>query len=372
MTVPVVILGGGLAGAAAAAGLARAGANVTLLEREAGPTDKICGEFLSIEAQKYLTNLGIDLAPLGGHNIQRLTLVRRGKCIEAPLPFQGLGISRRRLDEALLDHATKCGARVIRGHAVNRIIAGADITVETGDTRAFKAKTLFLATGKHEMRGFRRATKTPEDLVGFKMYFRLNTHAQARLAGRIALILFAGGYAGLQLVEDQKANLCLLASRARLNQAGGIWAGLLDDLRRETPYLASALSGAEPLLEKPLTIFRVPYGYVHRPAATDDPRIFRLGDQAGVIPSFTGDGMAIALHSAARAVSCHLNGESATAYHKRLATDISGQIGHAIQLYALAQNPWLQPVFFGLARLWPQGLGLAALMTRVPERARAA
>ena len=53
---------------------------------------------------------------------------------------------------------------------------------------------------------------------------------------------------------------------------------------------------AEPLLARPLTISGVPYGFL-APPRPDDP-VFRLGDQAAVIPSFCGDGMAIALHSA--------------------------------------------------------------------------
>jgi hypothetical protein len=182
--------------------------------------------------------------------------------------------------------------------------------------------------------------------------------------------LFRGGYAGLQLVEGRKANLCLLARRSRLQAAGGKWQGLLDDLCDESALLSRALSGALPLLEKPLTIFRVPYGYVYRPNAADKSQIFRLGDQASVIPSFTGDGMAIALHSAALAVSCYLSGASAANYHKRLSSDISGQISRAGRLYALSQNSGLQAAGFALARIWPQTLRLAANVTRVPMRAR--
>ena len=56
-----VILGGGLAGGAAAVLLARGGEPVRVLEREAGPRDKICGEFLSIEARRDLARLGLCL-----------------------------------------------------------------------------------------------------------------------------------------------------------------------------------------------------------------------------------------------------------------------------------------------------------------------
>jgi flavin-dependent dehydrogenase len=186
MTAPVIIAGGGLAGSAAAASLARAGLKVILIEREAGPVDKICGEFLSIEAQQYLGKLGLDLAKLGGHEITHITLARGDKTIQTMLPFQGIGISRRRLDEAILTHAEACGATVLRGNGINRIGCGDDITLDVANIGDLRTKTLFLATGKHEVRGLRREADSTDDLVGFKMYFRLGTAAEQAFTGQIA------------------------------------------------------------------------------------------------------------------------------------------------------------------------------------------
>jgi len=367
---PVVIAGGGLAGAAAAALLSRAGVKVTVIEREQGPTDKICGEFLSVEAQSYITALGVDMAPLGGHPISTLTLVRQHKSVDSSLPFTGLGISRRALDEALLNHAAKCGATVLRGHRIKSVTAGDGITLDIDGMSRIFPETLFLSTGKHELRGLRRNTPIQEDLVGFKIYFRLNSQAEDLLHNRIALILFNRGYAGLQLVEGGKANLCLLADRSRLKETPGGWLGLLRSLSEEIPYLSRMLSGAEPLLVKPLTIYRVPYGFIHHPMKSDPAGIFRLGDQAAVIPSFTGDGMAIALHSAAVAVTAYLKGDNAGTYHQRLFRDISGQVGRAGKLYDFARGGATQRALFGLAQLWPGSLRLAAALTRVPVQAR--
>jgi flavin-dependent dehydrogenase len=367
---PLVIAGGGLAGAAAAALLSRAGVKVTVIEREPGPTDKMCGEFLSVEAQSYIAALGLDLAPLGGHPISRLTLVRQHESVDSPLPFTGLGVSRRVLDEALLDHASRCGATVLRGHRINSVTADDGITLDVDGIGQIRPEILFLSTGKHDLRGLRRNAPVPEDLVGFKMYFRLNIQAEDILHNHIALILFNRGYAGLQLVEGGQTNLCLLADRSRLQEAAGGWPGLLRSLSEEIPYLSRMLSGAEPVLEKPLTIYRVPYGFIHRPMKSDPAGIFRLGDQAAVIPSFTGDGMAIALHSAAVAVAAYLKGETAAAYHHRLFRDISGQVGRAGKLYDFASGGATQRALFGLARLWPGSLRIAAALTRVPVQAR--
>ena len=70
-----LVLGGGLAGAGAASLLAAAGRPVRLLEREPGPHHKVCGEFLSVEAQRDLERIGLDIARLGPVPIGGVRLV---------------------------------------------------------------------------------------------------------------------------------------------------------------------------------------------------------------------------------------------------------------------------------------------------------
>jgi len=365
----IIIAGGGLAGAAAAAELSRAGVAVTLYERETEPKDKICGEFLSTEAQASLARIGFDVAALDGHLIDRLVFVRGGAEVETALPFTGLGITRKALDEALLKHAAACGAEIIRGQTIANVDDGNGISFDVAGVR-LRPDRLFLATGKHELRGVKRIAPVLLDLVGFKMYFRLPAENQAALAHKIALILFADGYAGLQLVEGGMANLCLLTGRARLKQCQGKWPALLAQLCGESPYLAKSLQGAEEVLAQPLSIYRVPYGFIHRTGPNDSERIFRLGDQAAVIPSFTGDGMAIALHSAALAVACVAGGMGAVAYHRRLAKDVTGQIWRAGFLYRAASAHRMQAPVFALMRTFPASLRFAASHTRVPAASR--
>src|SRR5258708_6267548 len=117
----VTVVGGGLAGSAAAAILARAGVRPLVLEREPEPRDKICGEFLSAEAQSYRSELGLDLGSRGGAYVGAVRLITGRRCVASPLPFTALGITRRRLDEAVLSLAERSGARVERGVAVRRL-----------------------------------------------------------------------------------------------------------------------------------------------------------------------------------------------------------------------------------------------------------
>lgn len=368
----LVIVGGGLAGAAAAARLAQDGSRPLLLERSTGAHDKICGEFLSTEAQAHLHAIGFDLARLGGAPIDRLRLIADTRCIATRLPFCAIGVTRRVLDEALLEHAAAGGAKVERGVTVrdigvvpvsNRVPA--TISTTSGD---ITAKRLLLATGKHDVRGAKRDTAgTIDDLIGFKQYFRVSAATRAALSGHIEVVLFDGGYAGLQLVEGGVANLCLLVSRARYATAGD-WPTLFADLLRE-PHLRARLSDATALLDRPLTISGVPYGFVHR----GDDRAFRLGDQAGVIPSFSGDGMSIALHSAAVAARAVLDGADPAAYHRRLRADIAAQIARATWLQRLGWSRAGRAVLLAGLTLAPSSMARAAAWTRVsgPALARA-
>jgi menaquinone-9 beta-reductase len=355
----ILVAGGGLAGAAAATALAQAGRSVLLLEREAAARDKVCGEFLSFEAADALARLGLDVAGLGGARINHVRLVRGRQEVTAALPFCGLGLSRRVLDEALLAQAEKAGAVVRRGCAIRRI---ADGVAETA-AQNFAPKRLLLATGKHELRGLARPA-APGGLVGFKTYFRLSNAQRAALAGHVELMLFPGGYAGLQPVEGGRANFCLVIEAELLRRLGS-WPDVCAYVQERTPLLATRLAGATELLVAPLSIARMPYGFVHRPALGDAANIYRLGDQAAVIPSFTGDGMAIALHSAALAARCVRAGEAAGRYHRRLAADVGAQIRRAGWLHCALAAPRLGVVSFAGIKIFPRSLGVFATLTRV-------
>jgi flavin-dependent dehydrogenase len=364
----VAIIGGGLAGAAAAMVLARSGTAVRLLEREAGAHDKICGEFLSIEAQRDCARLGLDTARLGAVAIDRVRLTAGRRDIEARLPFVAQGISRRVLDEALLEMAAAAGARIERGVRVNAV-DGHEIATSAGPCRAAR---ILLATGKHEVRGARRAVPATRPAaqrayVGFKMHWRPTARQRAEIDRAIELVLFDGGYAGLQLVAPDVLNLCLIVRRARLSAAGGSWEALLAGLMRE-PGLARRLEDAEALFARPLTIANLPYGYVCDAEPRMPAHLFRLGDQAAMTASLTGDGMAVALRSAHIAAASLLAGENAGAYHARMRRLVSRQVRRAMLLQRATEAPLAMTAGFALLGLWPRLLATLASATRLPRR----
>ena len=277
----VAIAGGGPAGAAAAALLARAGRRVVLIERLSAAADKLCGEFVSAEAQTYLARLGLDLEALGGRPIEIIRLVRGASVVEARLPFRGIGLSRRVLDEALLSLAAASGAELRRGIGVSAAAGGANPVLRLASGEMVRTSAVFLATGKRDLRGMRRP---PADMAGFKTYFALAAAQSRALEGAVELVLFPGGHAGILHVEGARAVLCVTLDPALLRRAGWQWADFLVRFLRTNPHFASRLDGAVPLLDRPLAISGVPYGFVHAARPGDPGALFRLGDQAAVIP----------------------------------------------------------------------------------------
>jgi flavin-dependent dehydrogenase len=297
--------------------------------------------------------------------VHAVRLAARGPAAEAPLPFPAFSLSRQRLDEALLDLAHAAGAQVLRGRKVRgleRSLHGWSAELDAGPP--LEAKAGVLATGKHDLRGHKRPAGLQDDLIAFKMHWRLAPAQMAALGDRVELYLFPGGYAGLEPIEDGAANLALLVRKSALPEAPA-WPALLEAMRRACPLLDSRLDDAEALWPKPLAITAIPYGHVRQ--ASDG--LWRLGDQAAVIPSFAGDGLAIALHSAHAAADVYLAGADAEAFQRRLARDLKGQVTGATLISQALVRPWAQGAIAAAARLQPRLLTAAATRTRIAEKA---
>jgi 2-polyprenyl-6-methoxyphenol hydroxylase-like FAD-dependent oxidoreductase len=360
-----LIIGGGPSGAAAAALLAAAGHEVTLLERHAAATDKLCGDFLSGGALATLAALGLDARGLGGVPIRSVRLVHRDAVAEAALPFPALGLSRRALDEALLALAARRGATIRRGHAVQALQPTRHgFTARLDDGSTYDAADVFLATGKHDLRGLQRPRRAT-GWLGLKMYYALAPAQHAALQGRIELLLLRRGYAGLQAVEQGRAVLCALVAAPRYREVAGDWDALVAQFATESPLLAERLAGAGACLARPLAIADPPYGHLHRVAAGGAPGLFRLGDQACVVPSLAGDGMAIALHSAVAATGAWLRGDTAAAYHAGLARRAAPPLRFAGLMHAACRRAPLQALLVRACRTWPAALSAAAAFSRV-------
>lgn len=312
-----VIVGGGPAGAAAAIALARAGARPLLIEREAVAAEKVCGEFLAEDAARALAVLGLDLAALGAVPIRRALLGAGRHAAEMALPFAAWGLPRATLDAALLEAAEAAGAELRRGVAVGAAARGPHgWQLRLADGTGIAAPRLVLATGKHELRGLRR------DASGGALGVKLPLVGAAPDAA-IALLVCAGGYAGLQ-PRRGGANLCAALDP----EAPGVPAAarsaeaFLAHVAGGSALAERLLAGLRPALARPLTVAGVPYGFLHRGGAGDEP--FRIGDQAAVIPSFCGDGVAMALGSGLAAAAAIRRDVPPGVHHAAQARSVAG------------------------------------------------
>ena len=347
-----LIVGGGPAGCSAAIRLGRAGLRPLLIERSQGPRDVVCGGFLGWDALLALRTLGIDPEALGARPIRRLRLVTARGAFETRLPHAAAGLSRRTLDTALLAAAAAAGAEVERGRTARAADLGGRL-VRLDDGAEIAADAILLATGKHELRGAERDAPIAHAPLGL----RTGVAAGEGLEGAIELHLFDGGYAGLLVQEDGRANLCLSVSRARMKSAGGV-EPLMDELASELPAFGRRLSDPGAWT----AVAGVPYGW--RTSATD-PGVYRVGDQAAVIASLAGDGIAIALASGARAAEALARGEEAESFQSAFARRSARPVRVAEALRRAAEHGPARLMLMGLLG-WAPGLApLAARLTRI-------
>jgi flavin-dependent dehydrogenase len=289
-----VVIGGGVAGSSAAYHLAKRGYNVALLEKTQVPHHKVCGEFLSFEAIDLIEEMGIILdqhVP----RIKHFQLLSSQSKAGYTFPSPGRGISRYKLDEDLLGNAKEAGVDIFRGVSM-RSYHRADqglfkVVTHTDD---FYARNLFLATGKHDHSKEHKRKGKDDSFIGFK------THMYSEPLNQIfkettVLFTFPGGYGGICPVENLRMNFCFVIDRKIYKSLNSDFAHCVAFLRRSNLQLDLILEKSD-FSEPVCAVGFIPYGYVRPPSM--DENIYFLGDQRAVIPSFTGDGMAIALNTA--------------------------------------------------------------------------
>jgi flavin-dependent dehydrogenase len=357
---PVIAVGGGLAGSAFALELARSGRRAVVLERTRAASHKVCGEFLSEETQCLLASLGLDVHALGAAPIAKLCLVAGERRAVSALPFAAAALSRHRLDEALLSLARKAGATVIRGATVTAIEPDAGGVAVQAERRQWRAAAVGLATGKHGVRGFLRP---PGTMVGFKLHLEATSAAARDLAGIVQLVFFRGGYLGACLVEDGTLSVAWVMNAALVREVGAGWPAQREYLARQSSWIGDLLAGARPLYAKPAAVAAIPYGLLRSKALA--PRVYPVGDQLAVVPSFTGDGMAIALHSGRAAACALLTGQASEAYQRQLVRELRPQFLLARGVGLLLETPATCAAGVALARLFPSLATSVAQATRL-------
>jgi menaquinone-9 beta-reductase len=337
--------------------VARGGAKPLIIERNLETGDAICGGFISWQTLATLQTLGLSFDDLRGHRVTQFRLFTAKRSAVAALPKPAIGLSRRRLDTLLLARALKEGASVERGITVRKI--DEDGTIRTADGASLSAENVFLATGKHDVRGVARP-RSDQITLGLRLMLPPHPAMAALIGDAIELHLFAGGYCGVMINENGAGNLCMAVRKSRLIAAGGDVSALIAQLGQENPALGERISFAG---NAPVdAISAVPYGWI---AQTTTPGLFRLGDQAAVIPSLAGEGNGIALASGISAAKAWADGNGAQTYQARFAKAAAKPVTTAMRLWEMGERPFAAGLATRLMALFPKVAGHFAGLTRI-------
>lgn len=368
-------MGAGPAGSAAATVLAAAGKRVLVLEKDGFPRAKVCGEFLSGDALVSVERLGAlpAIRQAGAETISDgAVFLATGRSVDFRIPTPALGISRRRLDDLLATRAREAGAHVRFSARVVSVLGGPgrDFSVRyargDGDDEEVRARAVIGAWGRWDAmdRELERRFLARPRFFGWSRDFVGDT---SRLAGRVELFLYPGGYCGLSRVEGGEVNLAgVVSERRRRTLAGGGWEPVLAHARASNAALDRRLSGLEAGPRGFLGT--VPVVFTRKPATENG--MLMAGDAAGVIDPFSGQGQAAALASgmlAAETALAYLDGRVSAAeyegvYRDRWRRRFESRFAWSARLRALMLDPTLgrlaariggrRLVLWGISRLW--------------------
>lgn len=398
-----LIIGAGPAGSAAATWLAQAGWSVALVEKQDFPRRKVCGECVAASNLPLLHALGIGAAfeAQAGPELRDVRLHGAGQEITAGLPPAdngdmpwGRALGRETLDGLLLERARAAGATVWQPWQVTSLRGSAgdwrcSLKGPVDDTpMRLQAPVLIDAHGSWE--GWPGDLVTPAarprasgergaGLLAFKAQF---LHADLP-PGTIHVLALDGGYGGMVV---SGGGLCTIACcirrdhlRVLRSRQPGLSAGEAVDrwLRAQCPAVAQALAGATRqgswLACGPLATGRQPHA--------GDP-VFRIGNAAGEAHPILGEGMSMALQSAALLCTQLLHdpalrgaptAEALADCQRRYARDWQRSFGPRMRLAAAfahaAMRPGASQLLMALLRHWP---GLLTAGARWGGKARVA
>ncbi len=338
----MLVVGAGPAGSIAALVLARAGADVALLDKARFPRDKACGDFIGPKGLQVLADLGVSEPP--GIDVGDMMVVGpTGRRVVLPCydgityPGRARAVTRTVLDDALRTAALEAGAIAVEGRADLPLWSGttlegfalgsggdlrADFVIGADGATSHVAQSAGLVDGPKVLWGFavRCYLEQRVELPAITLWEQTRWHG---FAGYGWIFPSQGGGAnvgvGIGTLADRQAGAgAVRALPAYLDHLVGL--GLLDRVpslplpRRLGGWLKMGMVGTSPA----------------------SGRVLLVGDAAGLVNPLQGEGIAQAMTSgraAAEAILGSAEGAAARYRHDLARTHLPYQritaAGHA-------------------------------------------
>ncbi|MEO8377140.1 MAG: FAD-dependent monooxygenase [Candidatus Sumerlaeota bacterium] len=284
----VIVAGAGLAGGFAAYLMARAGRRVLLAERAPFPREKVCGCCLNGQAVALLLAHGIDVADHpAAIPITELEIRHRASAMVKPVNG-GVILARSTLDQLIVTKAASHGAHFIDNCRVSVALRSPEMISATCFDELVGTRLLIEATGLAG-RVDDQPSESPAAGSHLGAAATFSDDACDLKTGRIAMHVGDGGYVGLVRYTDGSIHAAAALAPALVKECGGIATaaqGILESCGRKfwrkfenEPWKGTAL-------------------LTRRRCSFSRYRQFTIGDAAGYVEPFTGEGMAWALQSA--------------------------------------------------------------------------
>nr|NIN92133.1 geranylgeranyl reductase family protein [bacterium] len=280
----VIVIGGGPAGSSAARKASSLGLKTLLVEKENFPRYKPCGGAVSDVALSYL---GFQIpSTIPEKEIQGIRIIYKGKKFEKYAPQRiGILVDRKVFDDYLLKMAGKSGAEIITGERAVDFVDKEDRVIITTEKGEYEAHFLIIAEGAHGNLQYRVKEKPRKDEYALSFVAevkedddKINEHLDDIIEVHTGLLkmgfawvfphsgYYSVGIAGLaKYLDNPKKKI-----REFLN--------LLGFPRRH-----------------PIVRHLIPAGGIQRRLTR--PRVVLVGDAAGFVDSFYGEGISYAIRS---------------------------------------------------------------------------
>jgi geranylgeranyl reductase family protein len=312
----VLVVGGGPSGSSCAYWLADAGWDVVVVEKKRFPRVKTCGDGLTPRSVRQLQDMGLQAALEGAHRYEGLRAVAYGQTLEMAWPAHptfppyGYCITRHDLDQLVAERAAKAGAEIRQGtEALSAIVddgapAGPDGLARcvgavvrdaaTGRTEEIRARYVVLADGANSRLGRSLgATRNRDWPLGLALrgYYRSPRHddpfIESHLDIRDASGAVVPGYGWIFPLGDGRVNVGVGVLSAEGRWKGVNTSRLMDAFVAQAPPswgLSPESSCGAP------TGGKLPMGLSVGPRV--GPTVLAVGDAAGSINPFNGEGIA--------------------------------------------------------------------------------